>query len=209
MPAEKRGPLIDKLLDYIDPDDLHRLNGAEAEQYQAQGLVPPPNRFFVTSWEARNVLDWGEQSELWNMYCLPRLTTVARGGMPNFNTAPKLVLQTITGIDDETAARIIAAREERPFGRLSDVVQAAGKDLPLDPMELVFLPSPRLRLTFWYQGARHMREIHVQLTPVAANGMPWLIDYQLSMPLIQEQKHETYRQFSTAIFATPVSAESE
>jgi hypothetical protein len=79
VPAADRRPLIDKLLDYTDSNELHRLNGAEAQQYRELGLPPPANRPLLTSWEARNVLDWGTYEQLWEKNPLPRLTTVVRG----------------------------------------------------------------------------------------------------------------------------------
>lgn len=203
VPPERRGPLQDKLLDYIDADDLHRLNGAETAQYQAKGLPPPPNRFLLTSWEAKNVLDWGEQNGLWEQNRLPRLTTVVRAGSPNFNTAPFLVLQTQAGLDAETAQRVIAAREQKPFSQLSDINRAAGKALPLDQMNLIFLPTSRLRLTLWRADNSRMQEIHVQLTPHAANHAPWLIDYELTVPMSEEEKSANNHNQEPTAFTIP------
>ena len=206
IPPIKRDPMIDKLLDYTDRDSLHRLNGAESVHYLEQGLPPPADRFLLTSWEARNVLDWGKHEELWKNNRLPRLTTVARGGMPNFNTAPSLVLQSVAGIDDETARKLIRARENKPFSGLSDINQAAGKALPLDPMGLFFLPTSRLRITIRAEGDPLMREIHVQMTPVAANGAPWLIDYELSIPLIGKQQGAEIQNTGCHLFTAPLFA---
>ncbi|MDM8524985.1 type II secretion system protein GspK [Desulfococcaceae bacterium HSG8] len=188
VPAPQRAPLTDKLMDYTDKDDLHRLNGAEAGDYERQGLPLPPNRPLLTSWEVRNVMGWENYPGLWKGNPLPRLTTVASGGMPNLNTAPKTILKTITGIDDEIAERIIAAREDKPFSSIRDISRAAGRPLNLSPLGHSFLPSARLRLTLWHKGGQLGREVHVRLTPRADKQAPWTIDYELSVPLTPSQK---------------------
>jgi len=209
IPAERRGPLIDKLLDYTDMDDLNRLNGAESGDYERAGLAPPPNRFLLSSWEARNVMGWNALSELWESHAFPRLTTVSAGGIPNPNTAPKLLLETLGGVDEEIASRIIQAREHNPFSNISDMSEAAGKELSLDPIGVGFLPSAHLRITLWYPGSRDMREIHVQLTPQADKKAPWLIDYELVVPLLQEQTYDDISTLSLSVFAPTVSSGSK
>ncbi len=189
VPSDRRGPLRDKLLDYTDVDDLHRLNGAEADDYEREGLPPPPNRELLTSWEVRNVLGWKAQKELWEGYALPRLTTVASGGMPNLNTAPKQIVKTLTDMDDESAAILIDARREKPFYSVRDISRALGRKLPLDPMGTGFFPATSLRVTLWHTGGRRMREVHVRLTPQADKAAPWRIDYELSLPMTEEQHH--------------------
>ncbi len=205
IPADQWSQLLDKLADYIDRDNLLRLNGAEADDYRNLGLPPPANRFLLSSWEAKNVLGWGSLTKLWNQDRLPRLTTVARAGMPNFNNAPLLVLQSMAGIDAETAARIIKAREQRAFTRAGDIYMAAGKVLPLDVMSLFFLPTSHLRLTIWNKNGRRMGEVHVNLTPVAANPAPWGIDYELTIPLTDRQQGAEIQNREITVFTTPLS----
>lgn len=209
IPAEGRGPLTDKLLDYTDTDDLNRLNGAESGDYERAGLVPPRNRFLSSSWEARNVMGWKDLSELWENHAFPRLTTVSAGGIPNPNTAPKLILETLGGIDEEIAARLIKAREHSPFSNISDLSQAAGKEIGLDPIGVGFLPSAHLRISLRYPGSRDMREIHVRLTPQADKKAPWLIDYELVIPLVHEQNNDNISPLSLSVFAPTLSSGSE
>jgi len=199
VPAGRRGPLVDKLLDYTDADDLNRLNGAEAGDYERLGLQGPPNRHLLTTWEIGNVLGWKDVPELWKENALPRLTTVAGGGMPNLNTAPRQILKTVAGVDDETAKRLIDAREAKPFSRVKDVSQAAGKALSLDPMGTAFFPSVHLRVTLWHTAGRRMREIHLSLTPRADKKAPWVIDYELSAELTQN-KHNDLQTLSIPAF---------
>ena len=44
LKIDERQRLLDALADYIDPDDLKRLNGAEAADYRKAGMSPPANR---------------------------------------------------------------------------------------------------------------------------------------------------------------------
>jgi len=204
VPADRRGPLLDKLLDYTDMDDLHRLNGAEEDEYRRMGLPAPPNRFLLTSWEIANVLDWKDQPGLWSKTPIPRLTTISSGGAPNLNTAPKEILMTMTGIDADTAIRLIEARKEKPFASIREVQEAAGSDLSLDPMGTALFPSVYLRLTLWQEGCPRMREVHISLTPRADKQAPWLIDYELLISMTQEQKHESARAIASPVFAPAI-----
>ncbi len=127
--------------------------------------------------------------------------------MPNVNTAPALVLKTIPGVDDEMAKRIIDAREKLPFSSYEDVSLAAGKPLPIEGMGLKFLASKWLRISLWYEGGHRILETHLTLTPKTGHPAPWLIDYELSIPVSQEQVAVSNRIFSFAGFAAPVSAQ--
>lgn len=178
VPDVERAPLLAKLFDYTDPDDLYRLNGAEAAQYRDRGLSPPPNRDLLSSWELRAVLDWDRQTAAWREQRLPRLTTTLRGSLPNLNTAPALALQTLPGIDNETAQRLVMGR---PYVSLLQANLAAGRELPGDEMSFPLLPSPHLRLSIAHPALRTLREVHVQLTPFETQS-PWLIDYVVDIP---------------------------
>jgi len=90
-----QAPLVAKLKDYIDLDDLHRLNGAESFHYRQRNLPPPTNRFLSNPMECKRILGWAEQSGLWKDLALAQLTNTILPVNPNFNTAPVKVLQVI------------------------------------------------------------------------------------------------------------------
>lgn len=205
--SDQQGPLVDKLLDYIDPDDLRRLNGAEAEAYNEEHRPPPSNRPLITSREAANVLGWRDVDNLWDQDYFPRLTTVACSGVPNFNLAPLKVLQTISGIDRTTALRLIESRKERPFREARDVYRFARKSLSLNPLEMAFLPSPFMRIRIWPESGKRMKVIHVRLTPMAANSAPWEIDHQLDVPIPTNEKDADCQTFSIPAFAQAVCSD--
>jgi DNA uptake protein ComE-like DNA-binding protein len=183
IPFPDRDPMLNKLLDYQDLNNLHRLNGAEAQDYARLGLPPPADRHLFSSWETRRILDWNNYKSLWKDGAFPRLTTVAYGGNPNFNTAPLPVLQALPGIGAVEAERIVANRQIKAFAGLSDVNRASGKKISIDAMSLAFLPGKNQRISLWHPGGNWLREIHVSMTPISANGLPWIIDYEITVPL--------------------------
>jgi general secretion pathway protein K len=202
--SDQQGPLLDKLLDYIDPDDLRRLNGAETETYSREHRPPPPNRFLITSREAANVLGWSKVDNLWDQDHLPRLTTVACSGVPNFNLAPLKVLQTIPGIDHLTALRMIESRKKRPFREARDIYRFVRTARTLNPLEMAFWPSPFMRLRIWPENGKRMKVIHVRLTPMAADSAPWEIDHQFDVPFPTNGKDADYQTVSVPALAKAV-----
>jgi len=176
VPLSRRPVLIATLRDYIDENDAHRLNGAEAFQYRRRRLSPPPNRFLLTTWEVYRVMGWARHESLWRKDRLPRLTTVMTGGLPNFNTAPLRVLQAMPALTAADALKIQNARERRPFRSLADVTHAIGHPLPIDPMDTRFLASAYWRISLWSENGSTLVELHVKLTPLGREA-PWIIDH--------------------------------
>ncbi len=205
VPTMKQNPLLDKLFDYRDINSFHRLNGAEAPAYKKLGLSPPANRNFFTSWEARKVLGWQDYEAIWEAGIFPRLTTVESGGTPNINTAPLQVLLSLPAVDQQIAENMIAYREHKPFFSMAEIAMVAGRGLPIDPMELVFYPSKRQRLSIWHPDGVLLREIHVRLTPVSANDAPWMIDYDITVPLPDAVRQNPVKESEIVFFQTEIS----
>lgn len=66
LDAAATARLTDALLDYLDADNLTRINGAEAENYRAGGLEwAPRNADLLTPTEVARVFGWADQPELW------------------------------------------------------------------------------------------------------------------------------------------------
>jgi general secretion pathway protein K len=203
IPVEQRGPLIAKLEDYCDADDLTRLNGAEARQYEERSLPAPPNRELLNPWETRAVLDWADYPGLWRQHRLPRMTTPRYTGLPNPNTAPLLNLQTIPGVDAETARRMVAGRPYLNFAALN---AAIGVILPVDEMSFSFVPLPHVRLALSHPMWPGRREIRLRLTPLQ-KPQPWTLDYALDLPAADEQATTPPAPLASPVFAeTSVAA---
>jgi len=204
VPSGAIAPLFPKLLDYIDLDNLTRINGAEATEYAKAGLPAPANRKLFTSWELRNVLDWNRYKGLWKDHALPRYVTAADlGGIININTAPPLLLAFLEGLDENATARISMRRQQTPFMSAGELSGAAGRPLNLAnlEMEIEVAPTNQYRITAWSKDGLRMREVHINLTLEDANSpSPWLLDYSLSVPLTTEQKRADEQSLAVPFF---------
>jgi general secretion pathway protein K len=100
--------LVDSIMDWRDPDDLVRANGAEDREYEAAGLAyAPTNIGFQTAAEVQQVL--GMDYELFEKM-EPHVTVYARNPRPNPAVASPLVLQAMTGMMPEAAADLVQRR---------------------------------------------------------------------------------------------------
>jgi len=193
--ADQRAHLIDTLRDYTDEGDLHRLNGAEKEDYLARGLPPPPNRNLTTPWEAQGIIGWRDAPQLWQNARLVELTSTSFATGVNPNTAPAEILATLPGVTADVAQRIIAQRQLQPIGNLRQLGDISG--LPTPPFEeiIAILPSNAMRITQSAQGLAWSVQYHVTLTP-RGDVTPWQVDYysRVSTP-----QHSTDPAIATAL----------
>ncbi|MDA8125423.1 MAG: general secretion pathway protein GspK [Deltaproteobacteria bacterium] len=123
--------IVDSILDWKDPDDLHRLNGAENDYYQS---LPKPYRAKNAGFETLEELSLvrGMTPEL--LYgtgkragIFPFLTVHRKAGQINVNVAPKEVLAALPGMDAALVERILAFRasaEIREAGALREILGA-------------------------------------------------------------------------------------
>lgn len=202
IPMEQWGGMEAKRLDYQDPDHLHRLNGAEAEQYLKQKLTPPSNRTLATPLEVRRILGWNQALAGRDDDAVMSLLTTARNVMINVNTAPLPALQTIPGIDEDSARRIVAMREAMPFMHGWHFMDTF--DVPLDelaPIGLLASGSGTLRL--WHNAGGPVRVIHWTLTPADEGGRPWRLDYEMTLPRDETTDNTPARATASPLFAKP------
>ncbi|BAP55340.1 hypothetical protein THII_1043 [Thioploca ingrica] len=205
---ELQAPLIAKFNDYIDSDDLHRLNGAEAYHYEERHLPPPRNHFLLHPLEIYRVLDWSDQKNLWKNDQLGQITTVTVAAHPNFNTAPSLVLQAAYNLNELAAERLIKIRQSLPFYTLTTVTQIAGMPPEVDPFETNFFPAQALRLTLWYEGARYMRQAYIRLTHTFDGNKPWQVDANLQLTLLPYYIQTSPAHAPTILFDSTLSAKT-
>lgn len=177
IPAERRGHLIDTLHDYTDADKLHRLNGAEEEEYLAQGLPPPANRNLISPWEAKRIIGWHDFPQLWQNGRLVELTTTSLSAGINPNTAPAEVLATLPGVTEKIAKIIIARRKLSPITTDAQIIEITG--MPLNQpfgMGVIATPSDSIRITQSSPGLSWAIQYNVTLTPNSQDA-PWRTDY--------------------------------
>jgi general secretion pathway protein K len=122
--------LANAVADWIDPDSDARAGGAEDIDYL--NLIPPyraANRPMASVGELRLVRGFDAQTV---RTLLPFVTVLpVATNTINVNTASPVVLAALTGIDLQTAERIVKERVGKPFNNLGDF------NLKLAP-----LPSP-------------------------------------------------------------------
>lgn len=128
VPVERHDRLIDTLRDYVDIDDLKRLNGAERRDYAESNLPPPANDFFASRDELRRIPGWrdlineleihgspGAAERFMSYFSVHRLPAI------NANTAPRLVLQSVGGIDPLRIRALLEQRRIAAFKNLGEL----------------------------------------------------------------------------------------
>jgi general secretion pathway protein K len=204
VPPADWDALEDQRLDYQDPDTLRRLNGAEAGQYRREKLPPPRNAPLVTPLELRRVLGWREALGERDDASIMSLLTASRVASLNINTAPPEVLQSLPGVDGDTAARIVALRERLPFMLSWQFLQEFA--LPLDEFAPIgLLPVGYGTLSLWHNEAGPLRVVHWTLTPTDAGGRPWRLDYEIVLPRDPALHARLARQAQTPLLAGPAA----
>jgi len=175
VPADQRSHLIDTLRDYIDEDDLRRLNGAESSEYRKLGLPPPTNLPLLSPLELKNVLGWRDMAPLWqNKITVANLTTIGKVFGTNPNTAPWQVLVSLPGVTPGIAQAIIIRRQLEPDIGEGFITQITGSSQEMG--QIVALPADSVRVTQHADGLPWALRYNVSLTPMSSIS-PWDIDY--------------------------------
>jgi len=109
LPADEVDRLIDALIDWTDKDDLRLFNGAERQEYAAEGNDnAPPNRPFRSVGEMAGVRGMDEVARLkpeWR-----EAFTIFGDGKVDVNEASSEILQAAAGLTPEMADQIVAYR---------------------------------------------------------------------------------------------------
>lgn len=152
--------------DFIDADSLVRLNGAEAAEYRAARLAPPPNAPIETIGQLWHVLGWSEAFDPARRSKTERLSSVGflRSAV-NINTAPSEVLQAWFGLAPEEAEAVIRRRQQDSLLGPSDITAVTGVFVQAEPMRSYTFPSRRFHVTIRSRGdGRLVLERRLELT---------------------------------------------
>jgi len=152
----RRSVLVDSILDWIDPDDLHRANGAETEYYQS--LTP--------SYSARNGPFSTVEELLWVNGVTPELfygsspAQAAARGEPqrvglrqiftvdspidriNLRTAPAEVIQALTGMPLEKSRAFVEERKKLSDKTINDLLPLLGLGAGDADMQMFVFTTP-------------------------------------------------------------------
>ncbi len=168
IPVERHARFIDTLRDYIDPDSLKRLNGAETQEYAALGRAPPANDYLRTRDEIPAILAWDELFAALDREGSPNasaqflaLFTTGRHSGVNVNTAPPEVLLAIAGLDPTRIGALVDQRQIKAFQSMGELAPFSNGSIDDEFATLV--------------GANTWRITHYKA------GMPFLLECQLSI----------------------------
>ena len=122
MAEDDAAYLAAAILDWIDEDEMDRVNGAELPAYESAGLaVGPGNRRFLMIEEILQVLGMS-----WDLYkkIEPGLTVFSESGMPDAAFAPMEALLAIPEMTEADALNFIEQRQSE------DAATGVGTTLP-------------------------------------------------------------------------------
>lgn len=174
-PAREVPGLVDRLVDYVDGDDLRRLNGAEARDYERAGRPSPPGRPLLSPRELPRVLGWDTLPPA-VMARAQDWSTSAYSGALNLNTAPLPLLEAFVDSCGTVCRDRLTRRDSALFfsGRQFEE-ETTARLLGDRDTDFRNTPSEAWRLAFWGASGRAWR-IHVRLTPLADQAAPWTVD---------------------------------
>ena len=137
LEEDKRDIVVDSILDWRDPDDLYRVNGAENDYYQSlkepykaknanldtieelllvRGVTP--ELFY-----GKRGTKEGEETKGGGGALKDVFSVYAPGEQVDLNSASLPVLRIVLGLPLEVAQQIVKAREEKPFQHQQDLLQ--------------------------------------------------------------------------------------
>jgi hypothetical protein len=167
----ERDTLLDVLDDYIDTDNLRRLNGAEAAQYAQAGLRPPRNDWLLSVHELAQMPGWTDRMD-W-VRILIRHASVRRSGFLNPNLMPvELLRATFPGASAEQLVLFDTLRKAGPFSNGSAARLATG--LPFNQDDLVFHTSDEIAVVVWGPGMPRALQFQVWLSSGDPSA-PWTV----------------------------------
>jgi len=135
IPEEETDTIVDSIMDWKDPDDLHRLHGAESDYYQSlQNPYKAKNARFDSLEEL--LLVKGVTPDI--LYgngqrrgIIDFLTVYSKKNKINVSAAPKEVLMAVPGMTPELADSVIAARAEQEAAGQVSIQSILGENYSL------------------------------------------------------------------------------
>lgn len=141
---ETLSSLADSFLDWIDPDDLKRINGAESFYYQTEGKPYVP-RNFPLQYKPELGFIRGMDPEIYAKM-EPYLTILPSLGF-NPNTASDVTLMAHLDIGKDTVEKLKNYVAQRPIFTDNEMLALTGKIPKHDPDGFNYFPSPFFEIT--------------------------------------------------------------
>ncbi|NCT83548.1 MAG: general secretion pathway protein GspK [Comamonadaceae bacterium] len=171
--------LTDVLLDYVDKDDLERLNGAEAPDYLAAKLPPPRNDRLLTPTELRRLVGW---RDLPQDFLERFIAHVHTGPVRSVNryTVQAPVLSAIAGLEASVADELVKARA--PGAPLNtDALPTNVEASFLAAGRYITVPSNELLVTICPSRVDWCQHLSASSTAESA-FTPWHVNYSYRLP---------------------------
>jgi type II secretory pathway component PulK len=158
MRVENQARLIDGLLDYIDADDLKRLNGAERREYARMNKPPPSNDFLRARDQLQEVEGWDDLFDR-----LRSAGQISRHSGVNLNSAPAAVLYALPGLDRTKIPALIDQRRARAFTSIAQLAPFTSG--PIDSDYLGLFGANDLRVVLYKAELPFLLECQLSITP--------------------------------------------
>ena len=137
--------LRDTLNDYMDPDKLHRLQGAEAPEYNRLRRAPPLDGILRNPLQLRDIIAWDDALSRYSDAWILETFRIDGGHFINANSASVSALQLILP-KPETATSILTQRPLRSALQVN-AEQGRGEDNFVG-----VTPGQGLRIWWWLEG---------------------------------------------------------
>lgn len=165
---------MDSFQDWIDRNDMARVNGAEAPYYRSQGFSYTPRNYDLQYVEELTLIR-GVDADLYKRIS-PFLTIMPNTGF-NPNTAGDSVLKAFLSIDDSRVEKIKSYVAKKTIKTMPELVALTGKMFYLEQPEGWFMPSYYLDIIVRTGIPRSLCKISTGLTMRSGTFYPYFIHY--------------------------------
>lgn len=137
LEGEEKDKVVDSILDWKDPDDFYRLNGAEESYYQSlkepyhckNGPLDSLEELLLVR-EVTPALFYGrsdikkeEEEEKWSRIGLKDIFSIySPSGQIDINSASPVVLKVVLAIPEDVLQKVVKEREEKVFDHQLDLL---------------------------------------------------------------------------------------
>jgi general secretion pathway protein K len=145
LEGETRDVVVDSILDWRDPNDFYRANGAENDYYLSlkepyyckNGNLDSIEELFLIKgvtpdlYHGKKGTQEGEEGAVERVGLKDLFSIYAPGEQVDINSATALVMNMVLGIPREVSQQIVEAREEKSFENQQDLLNRVPELAPL------------------------------------------------------------------------------
>jgi hypothetical protein len=188
--------LEDTLLDYQDSDGIRRGQGAEEHDYKRTLMPPPMNGYVRSPLQLRSIIDWDVALKNRDDAWILRVFRNEGNAVVNANTAYAGALRLILN-NEQNIQTIIAAREQQPYSRSSDLIKftGGGEDLLFSTT-----PAAGFRFWWWHQGDTTAHVYDVQFSPLDSGTNAWYFNWTARVTLPDDLAQSTAKAIDHPFF---------